>query len=357
MADDRLLGGSLCTGAGGLDLGLERALGIRWLWHAEPDETCSRVLEAHWPGVPNLGDVFTVDWNEIERVDLVAAGFPCPDYSLAGKRVGMEGDSGQVWFGVAAALRALRPSYVVLENVSGILNAPGVDLDAGESAFGVVSADLADLGYDTVWSRLRASDLGAPHERLRWFCVASLADTERAGVDANGSLRRGAPVGDRPGRPAPPGLPAGTQAGLLRAAHAEQDGGRAAADANGAGREEQRGAIAVRTQQRPTERRGREAWLGDAHSVEWGVYEDAVRRWEEAFGEPAPAPTDELGRLSPAFPEWMLGYPSGWFDIPGLSRSKTLRAIGNSVQVQCAERVGGWMVELLGSGLLAKPRG
>jgi hypothetical protein len=76
--------------------------------------------------------------------------------------------------------------------------------------------------------------------------------------------------------------------------------------------------------------------------VSWGVYEAAVRRWESVLGRPAPAPTDEKGRLAPEFVEWMLGYDEGWFDIEGLKRTAKLRALGNSVQVQVGEAVGRW---------------
>jgi len=177
-------GGSLCTGGGGLDLGLTRSLGIEWVWHCEPDPHCAIVLDHHYPGVPNHGDLFAFDWTTAEPFDLVSAGFPCPDYSLAGRRAGIEGDHGQVWFGVAAALRAIHPRYVVLENVPGIRTAAGLRRDAGESALGVVLADLAALGYRWAYDCLRAADIGAPHGRDRWFCVARLpsADPDGAGV-------------------------------------------------------------------------------------------------------------------------------------------------------------------------------
>lgn len=205
-----LTGGSLCSGSGGLDLGLERALGVEWLWHCEKDEAASRILAAHWPGIPNHRDLFDTDWEKVERVDLVAAGFPCPDYSLAGRRAGIDGEHGQVWHAVAAALRALRPRLVVLENVDAIRSAAGpVDGAPGESAVGTVLADLADLGYRWAYDRVRAADVGAPHGRLRWFCVAALAppaDAVGAGVDADRGVRRRAPGAPRPGGPAPPPL-------------------------------------------------------------------------------------------------------------------------------------------------------
>lgn len=81
-----------------------------------------------------------------------------------------------------------------------------------------------------------------------------------------------------------------------------------------------------------------------ADGVSWGVYEPAIRRWEQTTGVRAPAPTDEKGRLSPEFVEWMLGEPVGWTAVEGISRTARLRMLGNSVQVACGYVAG---VELL----------
>jgi DNA (cytosine-5)-methyltransferase 1 len=73
--------GSLCTGYGGLDLAAEAVLGARLAWYAETDPRASTVLTARFPGVPNLGDIRTVDWTRVEPVDVLTAGFPCQDIS------------------------------------------------------------------------------------------------------------------------------------------------------------------------------------------------------------------------------------------------------------------------------------
>jgi DNA (cytosine-5)-methyltransferase 1 len=73
--------GSLCTGYGGLDLAVELVLGGQLAWYAETDRHAQAVLAARWPGVPNLGDIRTVDWASVEPVDVLTAGFPCQDYS------------------------------------------------------------------------------------------------------------------------------------------------------------------------------------------------------------------------------------------------------------------------------------
>ena len=69
--------GSLCSGYGGLDLGVRAALGGSVVWHAETSPDASRILARHWPGVPNLGDITTAAWSDVPRVCVLTAGFPC----------------------------------------------------------------------------------------------------------------------------------------------------------------------------------------------------------------------------------------------------------------------------------------
>ena len=158
--------GSLCTGFGGLDLAVDLVLGGQLAWYAETDPHASTVLAHHWPDVVNLGDIRAVDWSTVAPVDIVTAGFPCQDISNAGKRAGITGVHSSVWTAVAAAVRALRPPLVFVENVAA-LRRRGLD---------VVQSDLAALGYDTSWLCLRASDIGAAHRRDRLFVLAVRAD-------------------------------------------------------------------------------------------------------------------------------------------------------------------------------------
>ena len=197
--------GSLFSGIGGIDLGLERA-GHRILWHSEIDNYACRVLKKHWPEIPNLGDVTTINWSEVPYVDIIAGGYPCQPFSSAGKRKGKE-DPRHLWPYVLDAIRTIRPQYALMENVRGHLTL----------GFGDVLADLASCGYSAEWQIISAASVGAPHRRDRLFFVvypddarvrASERDMERErstrfvfGDDLrNGISGRGSSMADATGR-------------------------------------------------------------------------------------------------------------------------------------------------------------
>ncbi|TDB99398.1 DNA cytosine methyltransferase [Micromonospora fluostatini] len=171
--------GSVCTGYGGLDVAVELVLGGRLAWYAETDRHAAAVCAYHWPGVPNLGDIGAVDWTRVEPVDILTAGFPCQDISNAGKRAGITGEHSSVWQHVAAAVRVLRPRLLFVENVAALLRR-GLD---------VVHADLAEIGYDTSWLCLRASDIGAAHRRDRLFLLATPGEGRAGGADVADTVR------------------------------------------------------------------------------------------------------------------------------------------------------------------------
>jgi DNA-cytosine methyltransferase len=178
--------GSLFSGYGGLDLAVAKVTGAKVAWHCEWDDAPSKVLEKHFPGVPNYRDVTHVDWHSVEPVDILTGGFPCQDLSLAGKRAGMaEGTRSGLWSEFYKAIDTLRPNLVVIENVRGLLSAKadsGMEYGAeimgqlGDRpalrALGAVLGDLADIGYDAKWAGIRASDANAPHQRFRVFITA-----------------------------------------------------------------------------------------------------------------------------------------------------------------------------------------
>lgn len=364
--------GSLCSGYGGLEMGLQQVVGGTVAWHAEYDAAPSRVLAERFPGVPNLGDITTTDWAALEPVDWLTAGYPCQPFSQAGKRKGTE-DERHLWPYVAGAVRVLRPRHLLFENVRGHVR---LGLDG-------VLADLAGLGYVGCWGVLRASDAGAPHGRARVFVVAADASGEgwgrargAVGGGAEGGWASSRPArGDRrspthassdgrdEGRPEPAGLVGGSDAAVS---------GDAPADTDGCGCEgcaehgPQRRLADKRSQRRQASpdadcggcEVGAEQYGhttpdpvvpgacgghadGCSGAAAWGQYGPAVARWERVLGRPAPVPT-VLGakgqpRLSARAVEWLMGVPDGWVtDVPGLSRNAQLKILGNGVVPQQA---------------------
>jgi DNA (cytosine-5)-methyltransferase 1 len=178
--------GSLFSGYGGLDLAVSKVTGAEVAWHCEWEDAPSKVLEAHFPGVPNYRDVSKVDWESVEPVDILTGGFPCQDLSSAGKKAGLQsGTRSGLWSEFYKAITIIKPKLVVIENVRGLLSAKansGMEygteiMDAANGrpairALGAVLGDLADFGYNAKWQSVRASDTGAPHNRLRVFIVA-----------------------------------------------------------------------------------------------------------------------------------------------------------------------------------------
>lgn len=166
--------GSLFSGVGGIDLGLERA-GATVAWQSEIDPLACRVLAKHWPNTPNLGDITLIDWKDVERVDIIAGGYPCQPFSHAGQRAGTD-DRRHLWPYVADAIRHLRPRFALMENVAGHLSL----------GFDRVLGDLAEIGYDAQWDCLPAASVGAPHVRDRVFIVAYPHGGCSGGVDDDG---------------------------------------------------------------------------------------------------------------------------------------------------------------------------
>ena len=154
--------GSLFTGIGGFDLGLERA-GWECAWQVEADAKCRQVLRRHWPDVPIYDDVRTVG-DDLEPVDLICGGFPCQNISTAraGGQEDLEGDKSGLWWQFSRVVRELRPRFVIVENVAFRWRRWVPD----------VRSDLAGNGYASVPLELRARTFGADHERPRVFVVA-----------------------------------------------------------------------------------------------------------------------------------------------------------------------------------------
>lgn len=242
--------GSLCSGFGGLDLAVETVLPdaeLAWYAQHDPDDKhqyAARIMAHHWPDTPNHGDITAIDYAHVEPVDILTAGFPCQDISLAGKRAGLrEGTRSGIWSHVARAISVLRPSLVLLENVRSLTSAwadsdvepcPWCLGDTGDEhslrALGAVLGDLAGLGFDASWQVVRACDAGAPHPRARVFILAwPAADAAHLGHERGRGSR---------------GRRDGSAHGSVAAVHAEGVGRRPEGQQHGLGTA-QRGAHAA----------------------------------------------------------------------------------------------------------------
>lgn len=157
---------SLCSGIGGLDRAVEEHFGATLVAYAETDKDASAVMARHWAGVPNIGDLRTVRWEDY-GADILCAGFPCQPVSTAGRRAGTD-DERWLFDDICSALSRMdpRPGMLVFENVRGLLSA-----NDGH-AMGRIIHGLASLGYVGSYGTLAASAVGAPHRRERVFIVA-----------------------------------------------------------------------------------------------------------------------------------------------------------------------------------------
>jgi DNA (cytosine-5)-methyltransferase 1 len=184
--------GSLFTGAGGLDLAVEQVFGGTTVWMSEFEPAARKVLEHNFPGVLQLGDITQIDWRKVPPVDILTGGFPCQDVSAAGLRAGItDGTRSGLWSYFAEAIDILRPEFVVIENVRGLLSAKAThreeathgedSQDIPVKAMARVLADLSDLGYDAKWATVAAGSVGAPHKRERVFILAYPSDPSGVG--------------------------------------------------------------------------------------------------------------------------------------------------------------------------------
>ena len=380
--------GSLFSGYGGLDSAVQEVFGGSLAWVADPAPGPSKVLAYRHPGVPNLGDITAVNWSAVEPVDIITGGSPCQDLSSAGRRAGMtDGTRSNLWVQMREAIHAIRPRYVVWENVRGALSASAASAVESEPrllgdgprgpalrAIGRVVGDLADLGYVGGWVGLRVADLGGCHGRFRVFLLARAADTDGFGLDGGWRARdwrarssdgnqpsvtilptpraseatKGGPnqrgsKGDLmlPSAvvqllPTPTTTQRGTDANLATREGARANLHNALVDltptpsvADAAGGHEWRGG----------ERRGELLLKGLAkhgHLDRFGRYAPAIASHERLAGRPAPSPTEPgpsgKPRLSARFAEFMMCLPEGWVtDVPSLSRSEQLALLGNGV--------------------------
>ena len=172
--------GSLFSGIGGIELGLEWTGGFKTTWQVEIDEYARRVLEKHWPNVQRFADIKECGASNLVPVDLICGGFPCQDISDAGLRAGLTAARSGLWGAMAGAIRVVRPRYALVENVAAILH----------RGMGTVLGDLAALGHDAEWDCLPTAAFGARHIRDRVFITSASQEVDKPEGFLSWSKRR-----------------------------------------------------------------------------------------------------------------------------------------------------------------------
>ena len=277
--------GSLCTGYGGLDLAAEAYFGAETIWVSEFDKYASKVVEARI-NKPNFGNLKVINWHDMEPIDILTAGYPCQPFSYAGLRKGAQ-DERHLWPYIKEAISILRPSYVVLENVRGHFGL----------GFREVLSDFTDVGYDTRWTLIRASDVGAPHRRERLFILAYPNSSRWARAESSDVQAQ---------------QPRDSSSNLNE--YTDTDGQRCSL---------------VGDESRAQGHQGQSQFI--ARELVEAIYDKEV-----------PSPLDE-GKLNVKFVEYMMGLPDGWVTDIDLPRSQKLKILGNGVVPQQAYRA----IELL----------
>ena len=351
--------GSLFTGYGGLDLAVEEVFDAETIWVSDVDPGANRIIAHRYPGVPNLGDITTIDWSGVRRPDILSGGSPCQDLSTAGARAGMvDGTRSNLWVAMREAIAQLEPTYVVWENVRGALPARAEsDLgwteglldgrppeahpkkeDPALRALGRVLGDLSDLGYDARWLTLRASDVGACHRRERVFVVAHPKGHPWRQLDGD----------PRPARLTTPRRLLPTPTANLGRNGGGQDAEKRRAGGHAVSIED----VAISLSKPLSTPRASDGPHGDPSSRSpkgdlaldhFGEYGEAVARHEQTFGHAAPSLTEPgkrcAPRLSARFVEWMMCLPDRWVTDPAIwegmtdtaARNAQLHALGNGV--------------------------
>ena len=195
--------GSLFSGVGGLDMGLEKTQCFKTIWQVEYDKYARSVLRKNWPDTQIYEDVRSVGGENdagrhvLERPDLIHGGFPCQDLSVAGNRKGLAGERSGLWNEFHRILSELTPTWCIIENVPGLFSS-----NQGKD-FAFVLRGLEELGFSTQWRVLDSRFFGVPQRRRRVFIVGYSGDgptpevfLERQGLQGNQTESEGQGEGD-----------------------------------------------------------------------------------------------------------------------------------------------------------------
>ena len=168
---------SMFTGIGGFEVGLSRSnIEYEMVGFSEIDKYAIQIFEKNFKGVKNYGNATTINESELPDFDLLAGGFPCQAFSMAGKRKGFNDTRGTLFFDIARILAHKKPKYFILENVKGLLSH-----DNGRTMQTILEV-LSDIGYMVQWELLNSKNFGVPQNRERVYIVGHIRGTSRPEV-------------------------------------------------------------------------------------------------------------------------------------------------------------------------------
>lgn len=321
--------GSLFSGIGGLEYGLERSgLATSSEWMIEMDDFCCSILEKNFPNALVINDkVENINPSDLPKIDILTAGFPCQPVSTAGSRKGVM-DERWLWDEVWRFIDVLRPQYFILENVPGLFTA-----NKGK-AFERVIKDIAQSrSYRFEWQIISARSVGAAHLRKRFFGVGILADTEHNGSSTSENRQS---IGER--------TVSWRQGEEIKEENVRKSKGESKDDRKEA--ELWMGGTAY----------GFPRWMAKLGVVNvWQHTLDnfptaAARDWKDTYGTVLTGSISSKRKTLPLeifrqlrdtikdFALWEFGMPRSAEDYP--NRKPILMALGNAVVPQCAELVG-----------------
>jgi DNA (cytosine-5)-methyltransferase 1 len=298
----RLKIGSLCTGYGGLDLAVEAYFNAETIWCAEIDKYASQVIEQRFD-IPNHGNIKEIDWASLEPIDILTAGYPCQPFSHAGYRKGTDDDR-HIFPYILEAISILRPRWVILENVRGHLSLGLKEVLQG----------LASEGYDAKWQVIRASDIGAPHQRARIFIIAYPNSQSRGVPSSNNIIANTISLGWSQRH----------TCGLEQnVTSSENNGLTTDTDSNGH-TQSRRASLCLQSACEGLRRRQDQRQAGNEYRFSLEMDRQEV------------PDTLDQGKLNPVFVEYMMGLPKGWVTDMDMLRTQKLKMLGNGVVPQQA---------------------
>ena len=289
-------------------MAVEAFFDAEMVWCAEVDKYASQLIKERF-NKPNHGDIKAINWDEVEPIDVLTAGYPCQPFSHAGYRKGTD-DERHLWPYIKEAISSLRPGYVVLENVRGHLSL----------GFDQVLLDLTEIGYDACWQIVRASDVGAPHQRARLFILAYPISSRLQGSRWQTSEL---------------GIETSTNSSSERQERqksiSELEGQRSSEYVKTATNSD----CDAREESRRTYRGLSKPSIGLRYGEDKGQARDEYRFSRSMERQEVPDALDQ-GKLNPLFVEYMMGLMPGWVTSLEISRSQQLKMLGNGVVPQQA---------------------